>query len=87
MKTENRDVTITLGALREGALLIVDALRSTELTKLPHDHLALVHAYQLGVLMRAVGLARNSITPVLQFVQLGYDDYGGMKVGEEGGDG
>lgn len=78
METEEREVTITLRELRIATLQMNDALRVSELTKLSNEHLALVHAYQLGVVMRATGMTPGSIPAVIEFVQIGYDDFGGI---------
>lgn len=84
MATVNREVTITIDELRDAALVINEALRLTELAKLPSDQVPLVHAYQLGVLMRAAGVAPKSVGAVMQFVELGYHDYDAIKAAHEG---
>lgn len=76
-QTVNRDVSITIAELRAATVEMIDMLSASEmLRQLPRDQVPLVHAFQLGCVLRASGIAPNSIGTVLQFVRLGYDDYG-----------
>lgn len=76
MKTENRDVSITIDELRDATVRIVEVLGANALTRLSTDQAPLVHAYLLGCVLRAARVAPRSIPTVLQFVDLGYNDYG-----------
>lgn len=83
-KTEEREVEIGLQDLRHATLAAIKALMASEhLAAMPRAQLPLVHAYLLGWIMRGENMNEASLAPLLDFIQLGYQDYAWCKQQQE----
>lgn len=79
MTTEKHKLEIELQTLRLVAIdLVTQADESEAMSALSNDKKVLAHAYVLGAMMRATGMAPASLLPLIDFIKLGYHDFDGF---------
>lgn len=78
-----RDVEIDVRALRTVTLDMIEACRRLPSVRaLPDEHMPLVYAYLLGIVMQAAGVERHSLADLEPLIDLGFSDCARMLASE-----